>query len=205
MIIHECDQNSIEWDKARAGIPTGSAFSKLITSTGGVSKSLPEYAFDLAIAMKAGRPVDSFGGNKWTERGHEFEPIACADYEFNNDCNVELVGFITDDLNSYGASPDGLVGDDGMVEIKCLSAKEHLKILIAHKETGKTPPKHIQQTQGELLVTGRKWNDLFFFHPNYASLTIRIVPIPEIVRALKMQIAEVIKQRDEILKTIQEF
>jgi hypothetical protein len=205
MIPHECKQNSEEWRGLRAGMPTGSAFGKLITSTGAVSKSLPEYAFELAIDMKAGKPVDSFGGNKWTERGHEFEPIARADYEFNNDCEVELVGFITDDLKRYGASPDGLVNDDGMVEIKCLSTKEHLKVLIAHKKTGKTPPKYVPQTQGELLVAERKWNDLFFFHPYFASLTIRIEPIPEIARALKMQLAEVIKQRDEILKTIQEF
>ncbi len=76
MIIHPVEQNTDDWVKLRAGLPTASSFKSIITSQGLPSKSLPTYAAKLAADKYAGEPLDSFEGNVWTERGHELESDA---------------------------------------------------------------------------------------------------------------------------------
>ena len=89
-------------------------FSKLITSKGKPSKSLSEYALTLAGAVYAGKDLDSWQGNKHTDRGTELEDPARRLYEFSRAVVVDEVGFITDDAKTYGCSPDGLIGEDGI-------------------------------------------------------------------------------------------
>lgn len=205
MIIHECDQGSEEWLSLRAGIPTASNFSKLITSTGAESKSLSGYALTLAGELYAGKPLDGFGGNKWTERGHELEDSARARYEMLNDVESEQVGFITDDEKSHGCSPDSLIGNNGMLEIKCLKAENHIKAILYHRKNGKMPPDYAQQTQGQMMVCERDWCDLVFYHPDLPMLTIRSAPDAKIIAALKSQIGIVIAERDLILGELREL
>jgi len=200
MIIHDVEQGSPEWHAKRAGKATTSVFSRLITSTGAVSTGLEDYAMDLAIELFNGEPSMKFGGNWSTERGHEIEPEACADYENIMQVDVEHVGFITDNLMRYGCSPDGLVGKDGGLEIKCKTDKEHLKMLMKYEIDGMTPAEHIAQPQGCMFVTGRKWWDLHLYHPKMRSVTIRQYPDKLYFKILRKQLKTIDARKKVILE-----
>jgi len=202
MLIHNCDQNSDEWLALRAGKPTASSFSKLVTSTGAESKSLPEYAVTLAGEVFAGKPLDAFQGNQWTERGHELEDAARSKYEFLYDQEAEQVGFITDDNLLYGCSPDSLIGERGTLEIKCLKAENHIKAIMYHQKHNKMPTTYVAQTQGQMFVCERDWCDLVFHHPDLPMLVIRSEPNKKIIATLKSQIDAVLVERDEIVETL---
>jgi hypothetical protein len=203
MIVHNnIEQGTPEWFALRAGIPTASEFSKLVTSTGEPSKSLPGYAITLAGELYAGKPLDSFEGNGYTERGKLLEEEARLAYAFQCDSEPELVGFVTDDAKRYGCSPDAFVGADGMAEIKCLKAENHIKALLYYKRNGKCPPDYVQQTQGQLLVCGRKWVDLYFYHPDLPKLIIRQTPDEAIHKAILAGIDSVIAERDRVFSEI---
>ena len=204
MIHHQFVQGTPEWFAARAGIPSASNFDKLITSTGEPSKSMPGYAITLAGEKFAGKPLDAWEGNAYTERGKLLEDDARQMYVFLNDVELQRVGFITDDSGLYGCSPDSLIGDDGMLEIKCLKAENHIKAILYYKKHQKLPPDYVQQTQGQLLVVGRKWCDLFFFHPDLPRLCIRQTPDDVLHAALLLQINAVTVERERILSDIKD-
>ena len=207
MFIHTCEQGTEEWYALRAGLPTASEFKKLVSGTGQLSKSLKEYAITLANEKHAGKPLEQWTGNQWTERGKEIEDNARERYQYLNDVEAEQIGFVTDRKvkPAYGCSPDSLVGDDGMLEIKCLKNENHTKALMYYRENEKLLPDYVSQTQGQMLVCERKWCDLMFFHPDLPSLTIRQYPDPEFVKKLKSQIRAVNVERDRVLKIIQSF
>lgn len=202
MKIHECEQGSAEWHRLRSGIPTASEFGLLVTSTGAASRSLEDYALQLAAERYAGKELDRFSGNRSTERGKAIEAQARRWYEFQTDSEVRQVGFITDGAENYGASPDGLVGDDGMIEIKCLTAKRHVEALVYVDKNQRAPPAYIPQTQGEMLVCERSWNDLVFYHPELPSIVVRQVPIAAVRRGLIEQIRCVISRRNRVLRVL---
>lgn len=170
MIIHDVEQGSPEWYAARLGIPTASEFSKIITPLGAESKSADGYADELIAEIIAGEDVDGFDGTKWTERGKALEQEAADWYEFRYDVDVAKSGFITDDARTMGCSLDRTVGDDGVVEIKCLAGKTMVKLLLK----GDVEREHYPQIQGQLLISGRKWCDQVLFHPKMPKIVTRI-------------------------------
>ncbi len=202
---HNTEQNSEAWDSLRNGIPTASRAADLVSATGKLSDSLPRYAEELAMNMFAGKSLSTFGGTKSTDRGHEIEPVAAAWYAFERDAEPKECGFFTDTLERYGASPDRLVGENGLLEIKCQEAKGHLKTLLTYKKSKKPPTSYYSQTQMEMMVTEREWLDLVLFHPDLPSTIIRIEPDMEFQKKLKSQITACIQHRDSILNTLQEL
>ena len=200
MIIHECKQGTPEWHLWRAGKPTASVFSRLVTSMGVESKGIEKYARHLAIELFNGAANDNFGGNKHTERGHELEPFARIDYELENRVIVEQVGFCTDKLQRYGCSPDGLIGKDGGYEAKCKSDERHLDMLLQFEIDGQTPAEHVSQCQGSMFVTGRKWWDLHMYHPEMRSVTIRQTPDLLYFKTLRKQLAVIDARKKVILE-----
>lgn len=206
MIIHDVEQGTDEWFSLRMGRPTSSRFSDLLTGTGKASTSMAKYAYELATESYLGKVIDDgFQGNSFTERGTLLEPVSRAWYEMQNQIPVQEVGFITVDDGSYGASTDGLVGDDGLVEFKNLIARRFMEMLHYHKKNGGKPePAYIPQLQGELLVTGRKWADLVFYHPDFEPVCIRVEPDLEYQEKLVSRIADCIKKRDQILSEVSE-
>jgi hypothetical protein len=199
MIIHYIDQGSDPWLALRSGLPTASNFSKLITSTGIPSKSMADYAITLAGEIYSGKPLDAWEGNAHTERGKLLEDDARKMYAFLLDVEPERVGFVTDNDCMYGCSPDGFVGNDGGLEIKCLKAENHIKAILYLQKNRKCPPDYVQQVQGNILVCEREWWDLLFYHPDFPSRTIRINRDSSFIDALKSQINAVIEERDNIL------
>lgn len=205
MLIHEVDQNSDAWLQLRAGLPTASAFSKLLSGTGKESDSLPEYARQLGIELYKGSQSSEFGSNYHTRRGHELEPLAVEEYALVSGVDPLEVGFITDDDCQIGSSPDRLIGDDGVLEIKCLSDKEHYLVLEYFKTKNDIPPKYKPQLQGEMMVCERIWNDILFFHPDMPSLTHRVFPDDLYVAKLKKQIGKCLIERDRVLQFLRDF
>jgi hypothetical protein len=205
MQVHNVDQNTPEWESLRAGIPTMSEGSKLVTSTGEPSKSMPEYAKVLAAEKYAGKPLSSFKGNKSTDRGHELEPDAAEVYSFMREIEVFKVGFVTDDDMTYGCSPDRGVGEDGMIEIKCLETKGHIDMLLYYRKNKKAKSTYIVQPQGQIMTWEKAWCDLVFYHPDLPTLIIRQEPDNKIITSLKRQIEIVNGERDRIYQQIKEF
>lgn len=163
MITIDCPQNSAEWHKARSGIPTASMFSSIITPTGKASTSAQTYMNQLLADYIAGKPVDPWEGNKYTDIGTEREPESRSLYELFTDNTVESVGFVyKDEKRLVGCSPDGLVGDDGLVEFKNPKGST----LIGYKLKGGLPSNYKPQVQGQLWITGRQWCDFMAYHPD---------------------------------------
>lgn len=203
MIIHsDIEQGSEAWFALRAGKPTASCFDKLITSTGEPSKSMAGYAITLAGELYAGKPLDAWEGNSYTERGKLLEDEARKMYAFLHDAEPQQIGFVTDDAGTYGCSPDSFLGDDGMAEIKCLKAENHIKAILYYRKHKKCPPDYVQQVQGQMFVCERSFCDLFFYHPDLPRLTIRQERDDVIIAALKAQIAAVIVERDKVFEEI---
>jgi hypothetical protein len=207
MILHDCIQGTDEWHKLRAGRPTSSEFSNLVTGGGKPSTSLKDYANKLAtekyLDSIGSKISDDWSGNRFTQRGHDLEPVSRADYEMIYQVEVQEVGFITDDMMRWGSSTDGLVGDDGIVEFKNLIATTFFKALVYFKKTGKTEPKYMPQCQGELMITERKWVDLVLYNPDYPEPIIeRIYSDPAYQKLLKEQLVAVIAERDRLLEIV---
>ena len=202
MIVHDVAQRSDAWYALRAGKPTASEFSKIVTSAGEPSKQAGGYALTLAVELYAGKPVDVWEGNAWTERGREMEQEALRLYSFTHDVEIETCGFVTDDADTMGCSPDGLLAGDGMVEVKCLRAANHAKTIVYHQKHGRCPTDYMQQTQGQLLVCGRRWCDLVFYHPDLPMLTIRQEVNEKLQAALLAGIPTLCRERDNVLAAL---
>jgi putative phage-type endonuclease len=198
MIIHDVEQRSEEWYRLRAGKPTASECNRMITTTGLVSKSLSGYAMTLACETFAGQPVDAWEGNQWTERGRAMEDEAIRLYEFATDSTVEKIGFVTTDDGIMGCSPDGFVGDDGMIEIKCLKAERHADVILYYGRNRRAPADYIVQAQAQMLVCERAWCDLVFYHPILPLLVIRQAPDPHLRNNIRNVLPGLCRERDEI-------
>lgn len=200
MKIHNVEQRSGAWYSLRMGVPTASDFSRAITpKKGGLSTQGVEYAAELALEMFTGQPNEDFGGTEWMDRGAGLEDEAIAQYEMLYDVDVERVGFITSDDGNRGCSPDGLVGDDGMIEVKCLKDKNHVKALLNYSEFDEVDPKYTPQTQGQMLIAERQWCDLLFYCPGMPLLPIRQYPDEAYVKSLDEALTEIIRLRDRAL------
>lgn len=168
--IITCDQNSDEWLSARLGIPTASQFGTVLAKgrSGGPSLTRRTYLYKLASEIVTGQPAENFT-NHHMERGHEMEPEARAAYAFQFDRDPELVGFIRN--GRKGASPDSLIGSDGLLEIK--SKLPHLLIDAMLRDDA--PPEHMAQCQGQLWVAEREWLDLAIYWPGLPLVVHRVV------------------------------
>ena len=197
-------QGTPEWFEARRGIPTASEFKRLITGTGKRSDSLNDYAAELA-AERMGVTREEFS-SQWTERGTELEGKARLHYEFLNDVDVAEAGLVIATswqgftFEPAGASPDGFVGDVGLIEIKCLKPSNHIKTVTRDK----APATYFPQCQGQLLCTGRGWVDLYFYHPELPCKAFRIHRDDEYVGKLVAYINEVSARRDEYVEKLKE-
>ena len=125
--VDDVQQGTLTWLECRLGIPTASQFSKIVTPSGKLSSARDGYMAQLLAEWALGAQVDDFLGTEWTERGKVLEPEARAYYSFQRDVEARTVGFVYKDEGKFvGCSPDGLVGQDGCLELKCPKAGTHL-------------------------------------------------------------------------------
>ena len=183
MIILTDEQGSPEWLASRLGRPSASMFGKLVTGSGKPSGSAESYINEMIAERLTGRSKPFFT-NEHMERGNFLEPEARQAYEFITDFEVVETGFILDDSQEFGCSPDGLVANDGGLEIKCPSDSVHVSYLRA----GKVPAKYYQQVQGCMMITGREWWDFMSYHPEMPHLLVRAHRNEKYIEAMAEQV-----------------
>lgn len=156
------DQRTEEWFHARVGKATASRIADIVAKTkSGWGASRANYCAELVAERMTGKPAAGHenAAMRW---GTDTEPQARAAYEFFRDASVVEVGFIDHPaITMSGASPDGLVGDDGLVEIKCPNTATHIDTLLART----VPAKYIAQMSWQMACTGRRWCDYVSFDP----------------------------------------
>tara|TARA_R100001244_G_scaffold121574_2_gene91196 strand:+ start:816 stop:1418 length:603 start_codon:yes stop_codon:yes gene_type:complete len=181
MIIHDVEQGTEAWFNLRLGKFSGSNFGKLFMSktTAGYNDLINEVAFKLLTGKQPEGDFASF----WMERGTELEPFARKQYEAYNGVSVEQVGFCTLS-DSVGCSPDGLIGTDGMLEIKC----PKWSTLINLKLKPKIEKGYFYQIHGSLWVTGRQWCDYFVYHPDLEPYQERIERDETVIESIKKEV-----------------
>lgn len=192
IIIHDMEQGGPEWFSVRAGKPTASMFSTVMAK--GEGKTRRAYMLKLAGEILTGEPMETYS-NVHMERGQEQEDNARDRYALTHDAEPKRIGFIEDADLGAGCSPDALLGDDGVLEIK--SALPHIQIerLLA----GKVPPEHVAQCQGNLLITRRNYID-FVSHCPRLPLFVKRAYRDEAY--LKNLASEIERFNDELAVTV---
>lgn len=156
-------QRSDEWFISRLGKITASRISDVMAKlkNGNEPAARRKYRAQLVIERLTGEREEGFCSGAM-RRGIELEPAARASYEFITGNTVEEIGFVDHPTVAMsGASPDGLIGEDGLIEIKCPNTATHLEYLLS----GKAPSEYLKQMQWQMECTGRKWCDFVSYDP----------------------------------------
>lgn len=202
MIVHEVRQHSPEWAKLRLGIPTASEFDALISPKfeARTGQGPTTYLYKKLCERVMGFAMD--GGSSFAmSNGSILENEALPWYEFTTGINVRRVGFCTTDDGRIGASPDGLIGDDGGIEIKCPNPETHLSYLME-----KTLPKeHAAQVHGSMFVTGRPWWIFLSYSRQFPAFILRVDRDDRIQSALRGTLEPFLKRFDEKLAEVLEM
>lgn len=161
-MTEEIIQGSDEWKALRLGKVTASRVADVIAKTkSGYSASRANYMAQLIAERLTGTAAETFV-NAAMQHGTDTEPEARDAYSFYQGATVEQVAFVPHPkINQAGASPDGLVGEDGLVEIKCPNTAGHLETLLGQA----VPAKYTAQMQFQMACTGRKWCDFVSYDP----------------------------------------
>lgn len=195
MRVINVEQGTDEWLAARLGVPSASSFGRLITPTGRRAKTFDAYVSQLVDERVTGL-LDRIPQNDAMARGSELEPEARAYYEFMSGNTVVEMGFIKHPILEAGCSPDGFVGTDGGIEIKCPLDNNHQKTLDANE----MPSKHIPQVQGCMWITERKWWDFISYHPEMDSFITRVERDDEYINRLAEAVTEACKAIEKATK-----
>lgn len=192
MDVRDLVQGSDEWRAARAGSLGASQVSDAIARTKtGWGASRANLQAQLIVERLTGVPQESFS-NAAMQWGNAVEPEARIAYEFRENVDVVQVGMIPHPtIEGTHASPDGLVGDDGLLEIKCAQSAGHLAALLG----GSIPDKYVVQALWQMACTGRKWCDLAYYDPR----------MPEEMRLLVRRIERDDARIAELEKAVREF
>lgn len=193
MKILDVTQGSPEWLLARLG-KFGGTDAQAVATNG---KGLETLCFQKVAEIITQRSKDAYI-NPDMERGNEFENTARSAYEIQTGNQVTQVGYI--ELNKYvGVSPDGLVGDDGLVEIKCPTDANFVRFMFDKKPDSK----YIWQMMHQMFVTSRNWCDFVIFNDNLNKIEIvRIERDEEMIQKLGLGLEQGIKKVEEILERV---
>jgi exodeoxyribonuclease (lambda-induced) len=215
MIVHTAPQGSPEWLEARRGCITGSRFKdardyKALTKAdekAGKTRGEPSakqlgYAFDVARELVGGKAPDTFR-NAAMRFGTEQEPIARAAYESRTGAWVDEAGFITTDDGRFGVSVDGLVGDDGIIEIKTVVSSDTLFTAVVDGDISA----YRDQCLGAMWLLGRQWVDLVLWAPDLACIgrdmtIIRITRDDDAINALEADLVDFMRRVDALVKSL---
>lgn len=187
------EQGSPEWFAMRAGKVTASKAADVMSAI--TTAGYRNYLADLVVERLTGNKTESFT-NAAMQWGVDQEPIARAEYEVKTGNLVDQIAFVDHPtIANFGCSPDGLVGDDGLIEIKCPNTATHIDYVMQDK----VPTKYIPQIQCQLAVTGRKWCDFVSFDPRLPDgLQILIVRLERDNKYIEKLEARVVKFLDEV-------
>jgi putative phage-type endonuclease len=202
------EQGTPEWQALRVGKLTASRVADMLaTVKTGESMSRKNLRADLIAERLTGSKTDSYS-NSAMNWGVETEPQARVAYEVFSYNFVDQVAFVDHPtIANFGCSPDGLVGDDGLIEIKCPNTSTHLEYI----ETRKPPTKYMTQMMSQMSVTGRRWCDWVSFDPRLPDglklLVVRIERDDEMIAKIEAEainfLAEVDAKIVELYKKVQ--
>lgn len=185
------EQGSAEWFAARCGKATGSKIHDIIAKTKtGYSATRKNYEALLIAERMTGEVADSFS-NSAMEWGKEQEGNALEAYCFENDVEADLIGFVEHPtITMSGASPDALIGHDGLIEIKCPNTSTHIETLLG----ARIKANYNTQMQWQMACTGRKWCDFASYDPRLPAplqLHVRRVPRDDaLISDLEREVSE---------------
>jgi hypothetical protein len=197
MRLIDCEQGSEEWLKARLGVPSASNFSKVLTTKGTPSTQAKSYV-DALVAEAITGESTYVKVTDAMQRGTELEPYARDRYILETGNQVQEVGFCLHNDYQAGASPDGLIGDDGGLEIKSPLGGT----MVSYLRGGRLPSKYFQQVQGCMYITGRKWWDFMAYHPDMKPLIVRVDRDEDFISCLDETLRKVV---DEIERLVNEY
>lgn len=199
-------QGSPEWHALRLGKVTASRVADVVAKTKtGWGASRTNYAAELIAERLTGTTADRFT-NAAMQWGTDNEPQARKAYEFMTDNAVTEIGFVAHPtILLSGASPDGLVGDDGLLEIKCPNTATHIDTLL----TQAVPSKYVTQMHWQMACTGRKWCDFVSFDPRMPEdmrLFIRRVTRDDVfLKSLEMDVAVFLAEIDATIGKLRAY
>lgn len=198
--IFDCEQGTEPWFAARLGIPTASEFDTVLAKGkgGGESKTRRTYMLKLAGERLTGEPMYSFS-NDHMERGKEMEDAARRAYAFMTDLEPARIGFLR--RGEAGASPDSMIGDTGLLEIKTKLAHLQLEVLL----TDELPSEHKAQVQGQLWISGREWVDFVSFWPGLPIFVKRIYRDEAFIARLKVEVDVFNTELLELIERINQY
>src|SRR5215472_11860948 len=180
---HDVTQYSEKYDRLKLGIPTSSNFHKIITPQGKPSKQWREYACVLIAERILQRKIE-FYNSPAMKRGLIVEAEAADWYEFDQDVTTQKVGFITDDDHTMGCSPDRLVGEEGLLEIKAPLPHTQVEYWISGEISERFQP----QLQGQLYISQRSWVDIVCWHDVLPKIVMRVEPDEKFIEALDREL-----------------
>jgi predicted phage-related endonuclease len=195
MSAQSIQQGSPEWFAARCGKATASRFSDVLAKlkSGGESASRKNYRARLVVERLTGKPLETFS-NAAMQQGIEREPLARLAYEAETGNVVTEVGFFDHPALMAGASPDGLIGAEGLLEIKCPQLATHLEYLALDAE----PAEYTAQIQGQMWILGMQWCDFVSFNPDFPD------HLQLIVRRISRDDAFIAKLASEVAQFLEE-
>lgn len=199
----EMEQGTPEWHAARLGRVTASRVADVVAKTkSGYSASRANYMAELIAERLTGEPAAAYT-NAAMAWGTEKEPEAREAYEFITGNEVEQVGFIAHPvIPMTGASPDGLIADEGLVEIKCPNTATHLDTLLSQS----VPGKYQTQMLWQMACTGRQWCDFVSYDPRMPEhmrlFVTRLQRDPERIAALEAEVSGFLSELDDKMASL---
>jgi len=205
MKIHRMEQRSPAWYQIRAGKLTGSRAKHILAVGRGKDEAVGkrDLRYQLAAERMTGTPQEDSYVNGAMQWGIDHEADAVAAYEAATGAMVEAIGFCEHDTLHAGTSPDGLIGTDGCVSIKCPKTSTHVEYLRADAE----PAAYTAQNTHELWLTGRAWIDFVSFDPRLPDLLqlliVRVTRTPEQLAAYEVEVRKFLASVDAEVQALQ--
>lgn len=202
---HAMQQGSLEWHRVRMGCATASEFATIIAKgrgENGASKGRATYMYKLAGEILTGQPTEAFS-NDHMLRGQMMEDEARDYYAMQRDVEPQRIGFLRASLGGgyVGASPDSLVGDDGLLEVKTRLPHLQIPVLLA----GELPGEHLAQVQGQLWLSGRAWCDYVSYWPKLKPLIVRVERDEQYIATLAASVEMFLAELSELVRTVREL
>lgn len=196
------DQGTQEWHLARLGKVTASRVADVLSKgKSGESASRKNYRTELVVQRLTGTPGESFT-NAAMEWGTQTEPLARIAYEAYAGEFVDQVGFIDHPtIESFGCSPDGIVGD-GLIEIKCPNTATHIETISDEK----APSKYVSQMQCQMAVTGKQWCDFVSFDPRLPEdlqlFVVRVNRDQEYIDLMEVEVKKFLSEVNDLFNQL---
>ena len=199
------EQRTDAWHQARLGKVTASRISDVMAvAKNGVAATRQNYEAQLIAERLSGQPTPTYN-NAAMQWGTDQEPHARSAYSFIVDSDVEEIGFVDHPLiKMSGASPDGLIGSDGLIEIKCPNTATHLRFL----ETEKIDKRYRYQMNWQMACTGRQWCDFVSYDPRlpdrFGIKILRIMRDDQLIEDIEYEVGEFLAGIDLKIKMLNE-